>query len=129
MIVEGDGSVFYNRDVISGDVSDMGVISLYEYELERFDNSMEQIQPTSTEYRELEYSDSVKQYKGEAPDTFRIYKEWVLGTRDGVGYQIGVWDEILGLKMLLTPLHRPLQEFDFSKIENDYFYWNSSSGE
>lgn len=75
MIVEGDGSVFYNRDVISGDVSDMGVISLYEYELERYDNSMEQIQPTSTEYRELEYNDSEKQYKGEAPDVFRIYRE------------------------------------------------------
>ena len=74
MIVEGNDSVFINRDVISGDVSDMGVISLYEYELERYDNSMEQIQPTSTEYRELEYSDSEKQYKGEAPEIFRIYR-------------------------------------------------------
>lgn len=75
MIVEDDNSVFINRDVISGDVSDMGVISLFEYELERYDKSMELIQPTSTEYRELEYSDSEKQYKGESPDTFRIYRQ------------------------------------------------------
>lgn len=75
MIVEDDNSVFINRDVISGDVSDMGVISLFEYELERYDKSMELIQPTSTEYRELEYSDSEKQYKGESPDTIRIYRE------------------------------------------------------
>lgn len=75
MIVEDNGTVFYNRDVISGDVTDMGVISLFENELERYDKSMEQIQPTSTEYRELEYSDSLKQCKGEAPDIFRIYRE------------------------------------------------------
>lgn len=75
MIVEDDNSVFMNRDVISGNVSDMGVISLFEYELERYDKSMELIQPTSTEYRELEYSDSMKQYKGEAPDIIRIYRE------------------------------------------------------
>lgn len=75
MIQESETSVFYNRDVPTGDVSDMGVVSLYEYELDKYDKSMEQIQPTSTEYRELEYSDSEKQYKGEAPDIFRIYRE------------------------------------------------------
>lgn len=75
MIQESETSVFYNRDVPTGDISDMGVVSLYEYELDKYDKSMEQIQPTSTEYRELEYSDSEKQYKGEAPDIFRIYRE------------------------------------------------------
>lgn len=75
MIQESETSVFYNRDVPTGDVSDMGVVSLYEYELDKYDKSMEQIQPTSTEYRELEYSDSEKQYKGKAPDIFRIYRE------------------------------------------------------
>ena len=75
MIVEDDNSVFINREVISGDVSDMGVSSLYELELERYDKSMEQIQPTSPEYRELEYSDSIMRLKGEQPITIRIYKE------------------------------------------------------
>lgn len=72
---ESADSVFMDRDVPTGDVSDMGVLSLYEMELDKYNKSMEQIQPTSPEYRELEYSDSEKQYKGEAPDTFRIYKE------------------------------------------------------
>lgn len=75
MIQENETSVFYNRDVPTGDISDMGVVSLYEYELDKYDKSMEQIQPTSTEYRELEYSDREKQYKGEAPDILRIYRE------------------------------------------------------
>lgn len=75
MIQESETTVFYNRDVPTGDISDMGVVSLYEYELDKYDKSMEQIQPTSTEYRELEYSDSEKQYRGEAPDIFRIYRE------------------------------------------------------
>lgn len=75
MIIESDGRVFFNKDVISGEVSDMGVVSLYEYELAKYDESMEQIQPTSTEYRELEYSDSLKECTGEAPDIFRVYKE------------------------------------------------------
>lgn len=75
MIIEDDNSVFINREVISGDVSDMGVSSLYELELERYDKSMEQIQPTSPEYRELEYSDSIMRLKGEQPITIRIYKE------------------------------------------------------
>lgn len=72
---ESADSVFMDRDVPTGDVSDMGVISLYEMELDKYNKSMEQIQPTSTEYRELEYSDSEKQYKGEAPDILRIYRE------------------------------------------------------
>ena len=32
-------------DVVSGDLTDMGVISLYEHKLERYDNSMERKQP------------------------------------------------------------------------------------
>lgn len=75
IVKESADSVFINQEVPTGDVSDMGVVSLYEYELAKYDESMEQIQPTSTEYRELEYSDSLKECTGEAPDIFRVYKE------------------------------------------------------
>ncbi len=75
IVKESADSVFINMYVPTGDVSDMGVVSLYELELEKYEKSMELIQPTSTEYRELEYSDIVKQCRGEAPDKIRIYRE------------------------------------------------------
>ena len=74
MIKEDDRSIFLNRNVETGEVNDMGVISLYEYELEKFDKSMEKIQPTSSEYRDLIYSDSLKECIGEEPDIYRIYR-------------------------------------------------------
>ena len=97
IVKESADSVFINLDVPTGDVSDMGVVSLYELELDKYDKSMEQIQPTSTEYRELEYSDSVKQCRGEAPDKIRIYREQQM-IQGWQCYSVGVWGKILGLK-------------------------------
>lgn len=72
---ESDGKVYLDRDVPTGEVSDYGVMSFFNGELEKIEHTIAAIQPTSTEYRELEYSDSLKEATGEAPDIFRIYKE------------------------------------------------------
>lgn len=72
---EDDKTAYLDRDVPSGKVDDMGAISLFNFELDRLSKWMSEVVPTSEEYRELTYTDSEMELKGEEPMIMRIYKE------------------------------------------------------
>lgn len=71
---EDDKSIFLDRTIPTGSISDMGLQNMLKYELDKLTESIDSVIPQSTEYRELEYLDSEMKIKGEAPLIIRIYK-------------------------------------------------------
>lgn len=74
IFIEDDKSIYLDTTVPIGAVDDYGARDLYERELKKFEESIEAIQPTSSEFRDIEYMDSYMKATNQAPIIFRIYK-------------------------------------------------------